>query len=121
MTKVLIIEDDFALADNLKALLELKGFRVEAAADGPTGVERAKSFMPDVVLLDLMIPRVSGFEVCRTLRSDPKTAGMKIIITTGLDKIADVEKAYSAGAADYLTKPYDSDRLLKKINKVLGK
>lgn len=121
MTKILIVEDDFALADNLQALLKLKGYDVQFAPDGAAGVELARKFEPDVVLLDIMIPKVSGFDVCRQLRSEAKTAKAKIIMTTGLQSMGDVEKAFSCGAADYLFKPFDSDRLIKKIEKVLGK
>lgn len=121
MTKVLIIEDDFSLAENLSSLLKKKGFEVESAADGPAGIAAARRFLPDVVLLDILIPKISGFDVCRTLRSDEATKDIKILMTTGLDRMADVEKAFSCGAADYLVKPFDSERLLKKIKKVLGR
>lgn len=121
MTKILIIEDDFALADNLAALLKLKGYQVDSAPDGLSGIEAARKLKPDVILLDIMIPKVSGFDVCRSLRSDPETRGIKIIMTTGLNRMGDVEKAFSCGAADYLIKPFDSERLVKKIDKVLGK
>ncbi len=121
MTKILIVEDDFSLGENLQALLKTKGFEVQFAADGDAGLKLAQTFMPDIILLDIMIPKVSGFEVCRQLRTDGKTSHIKILMTTGLDRMADVEKAFSAGAADYLVKPFDSDRLLKKIAKVLQK
>ena len=119
MIKVLIVEDDFSLAENLAALLKTKGFEVSVAVDGQAGLEKAQAMMPDIVLLDIMIPRVSGFEVCRRLRSNDKTKNIKILMTTGLDRMADVEKAFSAGAADYLVKPFDGERLFKKISKVL--
>jgi DNA-binding response OmpR family regulator len=119
MKRVLIVEDDYAIADNLKALLKLKGFEVEFAADGEAGIEAARKFKPDVILLDIMIPKVSGFDACRILRSDSKTQNAKIIMITGLDRMGDVEKAFSAGASEYLIKPFDSERLFKKIDKVL--
>ncbi len=121
MTKVLIVEDDSSLAKNLEALLKTKGYDVALAPDGQAGLEKARAFMPNIVLLDIMIPRISGFEVCRRLRSDDKTSHIKILMTTGLGHAADVEKAFSAGAADYLVKPFDGERLFKKIAKVLKK
>ncbi len=121
MIKVLVVEDDFSLAENLEMLLKTKGFDVALAPDGQVGLEKALTYMPDIVLLDIMIPRVSGFEVCRRLRSGEKTKHIKILMTTGLDRVADVEKAFSAGAADYLVKPFDGARLFKKIEKVLKK
>ncbi|MFA5139504.1 MAG: response regulator [Elusimicrobiota bacterium] len=120
-TRILIIEDDFGLADNLKALLQVKGFEVESAADGVQGVEAARKFLPNVVLLDIMIPKLSGFDVCRTLRTDPKTQHIRIIMMTGLSQMQDIEKAFSCGAVDYLTKPFESDRLIRKIEKALAK
>lgn len=121
MIKILVVEDDFSLAENLEALLKTKGFDVVLAPDGEIGLEKAKTYMPDIVLLDIMIPRISGFEVCRRLRSDDKTRHIKILMTTGLDRMADVEKAFSVGAADYLVKPFNGERLFKKIAKVLKK
>jgi len=117
--KILIIEDDYALADNLRALLEVKGYQVEFAADGEEGVKKARSYGPDLILLDIMIPKVSGFDACRILRGDAKTKDAKIIMTTGLDRMGDVEKAFSCGASDYLIKPFDSGRLFDKIEKVM--
>ncbi|MDE2290670.1 MAG: response regulator [Elusimicrobia bacterium] len=117
--KVLIVEDDYALADNITALLKLKGYEVGFAPDGEAGIETARKMKPDVVLLDIMIPKVGGFDACRILRGDPQTMKAKVIMMTGLDRIGDVERAFSAGASDYLIKPFDSERLFKKIEKVL--
>lgn len=120
MAKILIVEDDFTIADNLKALLTVKGHQVLFAADGQAGVEVARKEGPDVVLLDILLPKLGGFDVCRLLKTDGKTAGIKIIMLTGLGRMGDVETAFSAGANDYLIKPYDNERLLKKIEKVLA-
>ena len=121
MPKILIVEDDFAIADNLKALLQIKGHKVTFAADGQAGVETARREIPDLILLDIMLPKLGGFDVCRILKSEPKTQGIKIIILTGLGRMGDVETAFSAGATDYLVKPVDSERLMKKIDSVLGR
>lgn len=119
--KMLIIEDDSNLVDLLRSILTALGFEVQTADDGETGIAAARKFLPDVILLDIMIPRLSGFDVCRILSTDAKTKGAKIIMMTGLDKMGDVEKAFSCGACDYLIKPFDSERLIKKVNKVLGR
>lgn len=120
MAKILVVEDDFTIADNLKALLNVKGHQVVFAADGQAGVELARKEMPDILLLDILLPKLGGFDVCRILKSDPKTAPIKIIMLTGLGRMGDVETAFSAGANDYLIKPYDNERLVKKIDKVLA-
>lgn len=121
MTKILIVEDEAMIADNLQALLEAKGYKVFLAKDGKAAVDAARKEKPDIILLDIMLPRLGGFDVCRILRGDSQTTAIKIIVTTGLGRMGDVETAFDAGANDYLVKPYDSQRLLHKIEKVLGK
>ena len=121
MARVLIVEDEPAISENLAALLRLRGHTVDIAVDGAEAVEAARKRPPELVLLDVMLPRMSGFDVCRQLRADAKSAKAKIIMVTGLGRMGDVEDAFNAGADDYLIKPFDSDRLFKKIDKVLGR
>ena len=120
MTRILVVEDEPAIAENLVALLAAKGYVVSSCGDGSEALEMARKTPPDLVLLDVMLPRISGFDVCKMLRADPKTSKAKILMVTGLDRGADVETAFAAGADDYLVKPFDSDRLFKKIQKVLA-
>ncbi|MFA6029033.1 MAG: response regulator [Elusimicrobiota bacterium] len=120
MTRILIIEDDFALAESLQALLKSKGYEVSFAPDGLQGLEMARKGRPDLILLDVLIPRVNGYEVCRQLRTEPKTKEIRIVMVTGLGTMRDVEKAFACGATDYIIKPFNTDRLLKKIEKVMG-
>lgn len=119
-TRVLIVEDDAGTAATLQALLQVKGYEVQIASDGPAAMETARRGRPQVVLLDIMLPRLGGFEVCKLLRADSKTQDAKIIVITGLSRMGDVENAFAAGANDYIIKPIDSERLLKKIERVLG-
>ncbi|MDX6770271.1 MAG: response regulator [Elusimicrobiota bacterium] len=121
MARVLIVEDEPAIAENLAALLRLRGHQVELVADGPEAVEAARKRPPELVLLDVMLPRMSGFDACRLLKADPKSAKAKVIMVTGLGRMGDVEDAFNAGADDYLIKPFDSERLFKKMEKVLAK
>lgn len=121
MARVLIVEDEPAIAENLAALLRLRGHVVEVVGDGADAVEAARRRTPELVLLDVMLPRMSGFEACRMLKSDPKAKGAKVIMVTGLGRMGDVEDAFNAGADDYLIKPFDSERLFKKIEKVLAR
>ncbi len=117
--RVLIAEDEPAVAENLEALLRAKGYETKWAADGAQAVAAAKRDRPDVMLLDIMLPKMDGFDVCRLLRADPATQKVKIIVVTGLGRMGDVETAFASGATDYIIKPFDSDRLFKKIEKVL--
>lgn len=121
MARVLVVEDEPAIAENIAALLRLRGHVVEVVADGADAVAAARKKVPELVLLDVMLPRMSGFEACRMLKGDPKAKAAKVIMVTGLGRMADVEDAFNAGADDYLIKPFDSERLFKKIEKVLAK
>ena len=118
--RILIIDDEPAIADNIAALLTAKGHKVATCLEGAEGVERVRKETFDLLLLDVMLPRMSGFDVCKLLRSDPKTMKLKIIMVTGLGRMGDVEEAFRAGADDYLIKPFDSTRLFKKIEKVMA-
>jgi DNA-binding response OmpR family regulator len=117
--RILIIDDEPAIAENLAALLAAKGHKAATCLDGAEGVARARKETFDLLLLDVMLPRMSGFDVCKLLRADPKTMKLKIVMVTGLGRMGDVEEAFRAGADDYLIKPFDSERLFKKIEKVL--
>ena len=118
--KILIVEDEPEIADNLSALLGARGHKVVTCSEGADGVARARKESFDLLLLDVMLPRMSGFDVCKLLKADPKTAKLKIVMVTGLGRLGDVEEAFRAGADDYLIKPFDSVRLFKKIEKVLA-
>lgn len=118
--RILIVEDEPAIADNLAALLAAKGHKAVTCGEGADGVARARKEAFDLVLLDVMLPRMSGFDVCKLLRADPKTSKVKIVMVTGLGRMGDVEEAFRAGADDYLIKPFDSTRLFKKIEKVMA-
>jgi len=120
MTRILVVEDEASIAENMAALLTAKGYVVASCGDGAQALEMARKEPPDLVLLDVMLPLISGFDVCKMLRADPKTSKAKILMVTGLDRGGDVETAFAAGANDYLVKPFDSDRLFKKIQKVLA-
>lgn len=118
--KVLIVEDEPAIADNLQALLQAKGYEVSVANDGSAAVAEARRQRPDLVLLDIMLPKLGGFDVCRILKMDAATQKAKVIMITGLGRMGDVETAFKNGADDYIIKPFDTERLFKKLDKVLA-
>lgn len=119
-TKVLIVEDEPEIADNLQALLEAKGYQVTVARDGGEAVAQARALGPDLMLLDVMLPKIGGFDVCRLLKGDPATKSIRIVMITGLGRMGDVETAFQNGADDYIIKPFDTVRLFKKIDKVMA-
>lgn len=120
MARILVVDDELDIAENIAALLTAKGHRATIAADGAEALRLARKELPDLVLLDVMLPRMSGTDVCRILRGEARTSKLKILMVTGLGRGGDVEEAFAAGADDYLIKPFDSARLYKKIEKVLA-
>jgi phosphoribosyl 1,2-cyclic phosphodiesterase/CheY-like chemotaxis protein len=117
--RVLIIEDDPAILDFAALVLDKGEFEVEKASDGRQGLEKAKDFKPDLVVLDLMMPVMHGYEVCQNLRQDKSMAALKILITSSKSYAQDMENAESAGADDYLVKPYNGSQLLAKAEELL--
>lgn len=115
--KILIIEDEKLLADSLKALLEKKGFDVECVYDGENGAEYAETGVYDLLILDVMMPKMDGFEVARSVRA--KRCGTPILMLTARSGLEDRIRGLNAGADYYLTKPFDSRELLACVNALL--
>ena len=120
MARILIVEDNEMNRDMLSRRLERRGFEVSIAEDGQAGVELTKSLMPDLVLMDMSLPVIDGWEATRALRADPATAAVPIIALTAHAMPGDEEKALEAGCNDYDTKPIELARLLEKINNCLS-
>ena len=120
MSRIMIVEDELDIAENLAALLTAKGHKTSIVSDGAEALQRIRKELPELILLDVMLPRLSGFDVCKLLRQEPKTAKIKVVMVTGLGRGGDVETAFASGADDYLIKPFDSERLFKKIAKVMA-
>lgn len=116
MTKILIVEDESSFSDALEFLLRKEGFEITVAINGQEAIEKFESDNPDLVLLDLMIPVISGTEVCRLIRAQSQTP---IIMVTAKDSEVDKVVGLELGADDYVTKPYSSRELLARINAVL--
>jgi len=104
--KLLVVEDDTYLADIYATKLRLEGFDAEVANDGETGIEVAKKIIPNVMLLDIMLPGMDGFEVLKAIKSDPTTQNCIVIMLTNLDSSDDVRKGVELGAADYMVKAH---------------
>ena len=121
MTKptVLIIEDEPALVEVLTYNLSNEGFEVTSAADGQDGLRRAQDLQPDLVVLDLMLPVMDGLQVCRQLRSDPKTQETRILMLTARSEEVDEIVGFNMGADDYVTKPFKVKPLIHRIKALL--
>ena len=118
--RILIIDDDKVVLESLRRLLELHSYEALAVQEAGEAFSKAKSFNPDVILLDLLMPRLGGLEICEMLNSDKETRGIPIIVVSALDKEADIKKAYRLGVVGYITKPYDLNKLLQEINKAIS-
>ncbi|MBA4107061.1 MAG: two-component system response regulator [Pirellula sp.] len=119
--RVLIADDNEANVELLEAYLGDSGLEVEiaVAVDGQDTLEKAASFKPDLILLDVMMPKLSGFEVCQKLKGDPATRGIMILMVTALNEHGDMERAVDAGTDDFLSKPVDKVSLVKRVEQML--
>jgi DNA-binding response OmpR family regulator len=119
--KILFVDDDYNILNLLENFLSMKGFEVQTAENGYFALKKIQSFKPDLVLLDIMMPRMNGYEVCAKIRefSDPDLARTPIIIISALNHLNDVKKAIAAGANDYLVKPINLQALFDKISRYL--
>ncbi|OXS59967.1 two-component system response regulator [Cohnella sp. CIP 111063] len=121
MHTILLVEDNELNRDMLSRRLVRKGYRVLTAEDGREGVELASSALPDLVLMDMSLPVLDGWEATRMLKSDPRTRSVPVIALTAHAMSGDEKKAYEAGCDDFDTKPVDLPRLLGKIEAALLK
>ncbi len=121
MKKILFIEDESALQKTLGEILKQEGYEVTPALNGEVGLRMAKDKKPDLILLDLILPKIHGIEVLRKLKEDKETKEIPVIVLTNLGEIKDVEKAIELGATTYLVKAeYSLEEVAEKIRKTLG-
>ena len=121
MKKIMIVDDDKDATNLLEDLLKLEGYEPTSVNDSTIAAQTASRIHPDVFLLDLMMPGIDGFKLCRLLRADPEFARTPIIIVTALDDKDSRIVAFGAGASDYLTKPYFPHELASKIKNLITK
>ena len=121
MTTILIVEDNEMNRDMLSRRLSRSGYEIAIAVNGQEGVDLAASFAPDLILMDMSLPVIDGWEATRRIKSDPATASIPVIALTAHAMVQDKEKAMAAGCDDFDTKPVDLPRLLGKIQALLDK
>ena len=122
MAKILFVEDEPTLQKELNEILQQEGFKILSAFDGEEALKLTKEEMPDLILLDLILPKKDGFEVLKELKADEKTKDIPVIVLTNLEGIGDVEKAIELGAISYLVKAnYKLEDVVRKIKDFLGR
>ncbi len=119
--KILLVEDDSYLVKAITIRLEANNFEVVAAIDGEEGLAKARSEKPDLIILDVMLPKMDGFDVCRKLKIDNQYKNIPIIMLTAKFQPSDIRFGQGVGADAYMTKPFDSQALLAKIEELLKK
>jgi DNA-binding response OmpR family regulator len=116
--RVLVVDDDDVIRQLITVNLELEGFEVITATDGQDALDKVKEARPDVVTLDVMMPRVDGWEAAARLRADPETAHVKLILVSARAQEADVQRGSRIGVDAYLTKPFDPDELIDTVRRL---
>lgn len=119
MPRVLIADDNAPNADLLEAHLNGTGYETKIVFNGEDTLAAARSWKPDLILLDVMMPKLSGFEVCRRLRADPATRDIAVLMVTALDQANDVEMAVESGTDDFITKPINKTELVLRVRAML--
>lgn len=118
--KILLIDDEPEILKLLAKRLEDAGFEVITAPDGIEGLDKARATNPDLILLDILMPRIDGFDVCRLLKFDERYKNIPILLLTAKTQDADKETGRKVGANGYITKPFESSDLIAKIRELLG-
>jgi CheY-like chemotaxis protein len=119
VAKILVVDDDRVIQQLLVVNLELEGYEVDVASDGEQALERVKAGRPALVLLDIMMPKLDGWEVCRRIKQDPDLKDTPIIFLSARAQEMDVRRGYATGVDAYLTKPFDPVELLDLVERVL--
>jgi CheY-like chemotaxis protein len=117
--RILIVDDNQQNCELLEAYLTGLDCQVEMAEDGRQALDKVKSFQPDLILLDVMMPKLSGFEVCKLLKQDPQARKIMILMVTALNELGDIERAVEAGTNDFLSKPVNKIELVKRVENML--
>ncbi|MDO4582953.1 MAG: response regulator [Planctomycetia bacterium] len=117
--RILIADDNIANVELLETYLLGLDCEIATAFDGQETLEKVRDFQPDLILLDIMMPKLNGFEVCQTLKSNPDTAQIMVLMVTALNELGDIERAVEAGCDDFLSKPVNKIELLKRVDNML--
>lgn len=118
-SRILIADDNPTNVELLEVYLADVDCELAVAVDGQDTLDKVAQFQPHLILLDIMMPKLSGFEVCKKLKDDPATKGIMILMVTALNELGDIERAVNAGTDDFLSKPVNKHELLKRVDNML--
>lgn len=118
--RILIADDEPNIVVSLEYLMQREGFDVRVAANGDEALAQVEEFAPDLLLLDVMLPRRNGFEVCQKLRADPRWRDLKIVMLTAKGRDIEMQKGLALGADVYITKPFSTKELVARVKQLLG-
>jgi DNA-binding response OmpR family regulator len=118
--KILIADDEPNIVASLEFLMRQKGYDVRVAHTGDDALSTIRAFVPDLVLLDVMMPRISGYDVCQKVREDPALAGVKVIMLSAKGRDVEITKGMAVGADAYVTKPFSTRELIAKVEAMLA-
>lgn len=118
-SRILIADDNAANVELLEVFLSELDCEIAVAVDGLDTLQKVASFKPDLILLDIMMPKLSGFEVCRRIKENPQTRNIMVLMVTALNELGDIERAVAAGCDDFLSKPVNKLELLKRVENML--
>ncbi len=118
-SRILIADDNLPNVELLEVYLSETDCETAVAYDGRQTLDKVAEFRPDLILLDIMMPKLSGFEVCKKLKRDPATRGIMILMVTALNELGDIERAVASGCDDFLSKPVNKVELLKRVDNML--
>jgi DNA-binding response OmpR family regulator len=117
--RILIADDNPPAAELMEAYLSDQGYELNVVGDGEQALQAVASWHPDLILLDVMMPRISGFEVCKRLRANPDTHDVAVLMITALDQASDIDRAVEAGTDDFVSKPIKKTELLHRVRALL--
>lgn len=120
MGKILVVDDEVYILHILDFSLGAEGFEVITANNGELAIEKAKQEKPDLIVLDIMMPVVDGYETCRRLKRDSETKNIPVVLLTAKGRDVDKRLGYEVGAVDYIVKPFSPNRLIERIQEILG-
>jgi two-component system alkaline phosphatase synthesis response regulator PhoP len=118
--RILVVDDEIYIVHILDFSLGMEGYEVLTALDGEQALERVRNDKPDLIVLDIMMPKLDGYEVCRTIKADPETRNIPVILLSAKGRNVDQKMGFDVGADDYITRPFSPRKLVERINSLLG-